>query len=800
MTEGSLLTEINVGSAATAALSYSTLGWEPLRLRSGDKRPLDKKPKERRDWTAAEIEQEFTAAVNVGLYLGSRSSGLIDIDFDCREAAELAKIVLPDLPSFGRASAPNSHRIAKAKLKKGKLPFDMGKSVAEILGADRSMLLEVRGNGHQTMFPPSVHPSGEVVQWHDDPKSVPALDGAELAQKCGLIAALSAIAMAYPKVKGERDDVCLMLTGVLVRAGLSDAEIDVLVPEVARLAGDEEAEDRSGKAASSRVRIESGEPVWGLPELCKRLGLEALEPKLRAWLRLGHAVPDDPRPSILVRPGNIPAEVDQIEAALLAGGFGIYQRGGSLVRIVRLPFSVGEDGVQRASGIILLQEIQTPWLLEKFALAARWFKPGEDDLVAINPPSSHATQLLARTGEWRAPVLHGVVSTPTMRKDGSVLQTAGYDPQSGLLFEPNGVEFPLVPDHPTKRDAAAALERLALPFREFRFPTKADRSVVLATILTSLIRRNLPSAPLTAIDAPTAGSGKSLLAETIGIIAAGHKPTMLSQGKSAEEDEKRLSSVLMAGDPVLVIDNCERPLAGDTLCSTLTQEFLAARILGKSEVVRMPTNALIMATGNNLEVIGDLARRTLVTRIDTGEERPDRIEHDFNPGVEAMSDRAELVVAGLTVLRAYIAAGRPNRIVPMGSFEDWNVVREALVWLGEEDPIITRERVIADDPRKGDLAELLEIWSDAFGGQTVTLADIEKRHRAADPVVRQICDALISRSHKDQFNTRSIGRHLSKQKDRPAGGKVLRCLDSPSGVKRYRVETLGDASTTETPF
>ncbi|NRB36684.1 MAG: hypothetical protein HRU31_18555 [Rhodobacteraceae bacterium] len=48
---------------------------------------------------------------------------------------------------------------------------------------------------------------------------------------------------------------------------------------------------------------------------------------------------------------------------------------------------------------------------------------------------------MARVGEWNAPVLHGVVSSPTMRKDGTILQTPGYDTASGLLFEPNGVEW-----------------------------------------------------------------------------------------------------------------------------------------------------------------------------------------------------------------------------------------------------------------------------------------------------------------------------------------------------------------------
>jgi hypothetical protein len=790
-----------IGGAAEAALTYTKFGWEPLVLPFKEKSPRGKW-KEPRAWTPEDIDNEFGGNLNVGIALGKRSSGLIDIDFDCSEAAELAKVVLSDLPSFGRKGSPFSHRVAYAKLKKGRLVFQLPDAAAQTIGADRAMLLEVRGNGHQTMFPPSTHPSGEVVGWHDDPHEIPTIDGGELARRCGLLAALSAIAMHYPKVAGERDEICLILTGVLVRCELSDDEVDQLVVAIATVAGDDEAEKRGGKAEASREKVEAGEPAWGLPQLCERLNMQPLEPKLREWLRLsGGASSSDHRPRILVRAGHTPEEVDQAEAALLAADLGIYQRGEKLVRVVRLPQSNADNGIKRSGGVLLINELTQPWLKEKFALAALWLKPDEKADIPINPPASHVSALLSRVGEWNAPVLLGVVSSPTMRKDGTILQTPGYDSASGLLFEPNGVEFPMVPDNPTREDAQRAVDVISAPFRDFEFASPADRSVLLGAQLTALIRRNLPSAPLFAIDAPTAGSGKSLLCETVGIIATGHKPTMISQGKTDEENEKRISSVLMAGDPIIVFDNCELPLGGDTLCSALTQEIIASRILGKSEVPRLLTNALFMATGNNLEVMGDLGRRTLLCRIDTGEERPDQIEHDFQPVEEARENRAALVVAGLTILRAYEVAGRPNRMVPMGSFESWNMIREALVWLGEVDPCTTRERVIADDPRKGDLAELLDLWADALGGKPTTLAEIgEAAGNNQHSKITVLHDALAARTYKGIFNTRSVGRHLGKHKDRVIGGRVLRCVDDPSGVKRYRLETIGQPPSVDIPF
>lgn len=790
----------NVVEAATA---YTELGWEPLRLPPMEKRP--KGPwKEPRKWANAEIIDAFSGNANIGIALGPRSGGLIDIDFDCPEAAGFGGILLADLPAFGRIGSPASHRVANCDLDKTRIVYQLTDEIGKRSGLARAVLLEIRGSGHQTMFPPSTHPSGELVLWVDAPETIPTIEAADLKRRCGLIAFLSTIVAFYPNGAGQRDEICMILSGVLVRAGLYDETVDLLTEKVAVLAGDEEASKRKGKAAATRERIEARDPVWGLPQLCTRLNLQDFEQTLRGWIGQAGAKSgprSEARPEIFVQGGRLPEEVDQAEAALLKAELGVYQRGENLVRVLRLPQSDAVDGVSRPSGALLIHPISSPWLRENFARSADWYLSTDAGGKAINPPVGHATALLARVGEWKAPVLRGVVSCPTMRADGTILQTPGYDRASGLLYDSGHAEFPLVPEAPSKAEAQAALEVLHTPFREFRFPTRADRAVLLSACLTAVIRRILPSAPLIAVDAPTAGSGKSLLCETVGVIAAGYKPTIISQGKTPEEDEKRLSSVLMAGDAVLVIDNCERPLGGDTLCSMLTQEFIASRVLGKSEVKRLPTNALVMATGNNLEVVGDLGRRTLVCRIDTGKERPDQEPHSFSPVDEALRNRPQLVVAALTVLRAYVTAGKPQPLTPMGSFEDWNLVREALVWLGEDDPTVTRERVIADDPRKGDLAELLELWHDALGGQPTTLAEIsEESAKHPRGKVADLRQALIDRTLKQTFNPRSIGRYLARHKDRLVGGRVLRCIDDPSGVKRYRLGDTESDRQIEPPF
>jgi putative DNA primase/helicase len=129
---------------------------------------------------------------------------------------------------------------------------------------------------------------------------------------------------------------------------------------------------------------------------------------------------------------------------------------------------------------------------------------------------------------------------------------------------------------------------------------------------------------LFAITAPSPGTGKTLLCETLAIVATDRRASVMSLGHDDAEFEKRLGGVLLAGDAVISIDNIERALRGDLLCQIATQQFVRLRPLGGSGMLNVPTHALLVATGNNLAIIGDLKRRVLMVRLDAHTERPER--------------------------------------------------------------------------------------------------------------------------------------------------------------------------------
>ena len=254
-----------------------------------------------------------------------------------------------------------------------------------------------------------------------------------------------------------------------------------------------------------------------------------------------------------------------------------------------------------------------------------------------------------------------------------------------------------------------------------------SRSVALAAMITPLIRCSLPSAPMFAYTAPEAGTGKSLLTDINSILMCGTRAAVIGQGYGDKELEKRIDSALIAGQQMIAIDNCDRQLQSDVLCQVLTQSHRSVRILGLSKSITAPTNVNVNCNGNNLMLGTDLIRRSLLCTIDAKLENPSKRKFPWEPIQYVTRHRARLVVAALTIVRAYQISNRKVALDTFGSFETWSGrVREALVWLGLEDPCGSQDKLRERDIRKGSLASVMTAWKahpelgriPAYGGRS----------------------------------------------------------------------------------
>lgn len=433
------------------------------------------------------------------------------------------------------------------------------------------------------------------------------------------------------------------------------------------------------------------------------------------------------RPNIEIKGGLLPLIVAQAED-VLAATEGIYQRGGMLVRITKTQEKSSNKKIYRAGGSINIQPIEPLWMAKELTKKARWCKYDEriKGLKEIDCPKLYAATLLAN-GDWKLPTLRGIIEAPTLRNDGSILNKRGFDPETNLFFdaEPT-LTFPEIPDSPSQKDAIEALGVLTFPLAQFPFEKNEDFSVAISAILTSLIRKSLRSAPLHAFSAPKMRSGKTLLAHIVAQITTGRSAAVINQAENEEEERKRLLALLMEGDEVIVIDNITGTFKSNVLCSVLTEEFWKERVLGSNKTCTVPTNAMFMATGNNLSLTGDLSSRTLLCYLDPQCEHPEEREFETNLEDWIPAHRGELITAGLTILRGFHCAGRPKQdIKRYGGFDEWSDwVRAAIVWCGMPDPCKTRVRVEEGDSEREMLGNLLSDWHESLGEAYFYLKDV----------------------------------------------------------------------------
>jgi len=499
---------------------------------------------------------------------------------------------------------------------------------------------------------------------------------------------------------------------------------------------------------------------------------------------------------VVIENGNLPETIDRVEQALLDSGVEIYQRGGILCRPVHLSESVDPGG---RGGPVKLIPTAEDWLRETIMRVAVFQKVSgkSGEIVVIDCPSSIPKTYLERVGSWRMPLVTAIIQAPTLRKDGSVIDQPGYDQSTGIYasFEPD--EFLPIDEAPNRADAIDALRVLKSSINTFPFAEAADRSVALAAILTGLTRHLLETAPMYGFSAPVAGSGKSLLVDQISVIISGRKAAVLAPGKTEEELEKRLGAALLQGETVISLDNCTDTLQGAFLCQMLTQTRVQIRRLGHSQNVEVPTNSLMLSTGNNLTFAEDMTRRVLLCTLNPKVERPEERQFEKDALVEALNHRAELVAAGLTVLKAFIFAGRPKSAKVLGSYADWsNLVRSALVWLGEPDPCDTMTKVRDNDPLLAKNLALLHEIDAEFRGEKFLVSELISRGSDRESTTsggfkfrnEGLHQALAEFSGgKDTLNSISIGKALGRLTDRIIEGVTLKKTNSIGGRAAWQL-------------
>lgn len=505
------------------------------------------------------------------------------------------------------------------------------------------------------------------------------------------------------------------------------------------------------------------------------------------------------KPRIVVRQTAIAETVDDAIHALVDQGI-VRERGAQLVEVVRDPRPPRPG--ERTSPARTVK-ITAHRLTELAQLAGEWveLKPRMVDGVEeweehpVRPPT-WAVQTIIDRQHWPFAPLEGVIETPFIQPDGTLVNRSGYDDETGYqLVLPEGLRVDVHPEAGLD-DAEAAYGRLVELLSDFPFDGPAHVGTAIAAILTLIARPAIQGpVPIFVVTATTPGSGKSLLVDVIHAIGVGRTLQRTTYPPKEEELEKRITSVLMAAHSAAVWDNLDQPLGGAALDALTTSTLWMGRELGRSQMVTCANRTVWFATGNNVRLTGDIARRVAVVRMEPGVEHPEDRQDFRVPKILSYvgDNRADILRDCLTILVTFCRQGKPSPGPGFGSFEAWNdLVRGAVVWAGgtEADPVIAAKKFAREtDENFAAFEGLASAWAATVGYHPVLLADVIEMASGNGSARGNLKTALeVVCGDRHGLNTHLLGNRLKKAAGRIFGGFRF---ESPAakihGAKQWQV-------------
>jgi DNA primase catalytic core len=433
------------------------------------------------------------------------------------------------------------------------------------------------------------------------------------------------------------------------------------------------------------------------------------------------------------------ARIDEANGCVPVGLPLLFVRGGRVVGLLR-----DKDG--EAPKLNDLNATEMYGLLVRYA---DWLRrrATEDGVTfeATTPPFDVPQDLLAFPPKALSS-LDAIVSTPVFARDGSLVSTPGHHASESLWLHLDPSLGDLhVPEAPTAADIAGArgllIEHLLF---DFPFVDSSDRTHMIAALLLPFARRLVTGCtPLHVIEAPTPGSGKGLLANLLGIIATGAACHGCTLPGEEEEVRKKLSAELAMGRPIVLLDNLPEKRVTDsaTLASVLTAETWTERLLGATRMLTLPNRAVWLCSANNPRFSLELVRRSVRIRIDPKQDMPwHRSGFRHDPILDwARDNRPKLVRALLTLIWAWVAAGRPAGKRSLGSFESWaRVMGGILEVAGIEGFLANATAFYAEADEEGEAWRgFTKAWWEKFGPTPVRVLELNELCDVHELLVRE---------------------------------------------------------------
>jgi putative DNA primase/helicase len=600
----------------------------------------------------------------------------------------------------------------------------------------------------------------------------PLCDGERLALSEGIETGLAAMT-ACPD---------LPVWATLSTSGLEQVELPPAATRIVILADNDAsgAGLRAADAAARRLRAQGRDVAIAVPpeegqdfnDLLLSDGAEAVARVIAAAesvveaetvMQIGQHKPlnyqgsGDTVPTLRADEGDLARANEQVWSLLMASN-----RCPWVFRLAGQPTWVVPDDEGRPVATALNEEK----LRHMLARLARWVRVNAKGEPIPAPPPLPVVKSVLATPDPALPVLTGIVNTPVFGRSGTLITTPGYHPDARLLYVPApGFAVPDIPAKATPAEIAAARTLICEDLLgDFPFTGEAERAHVVALLLLGFLRGMIDGpTPLHLIEKPTPGTGATLMVDAIATILTGTGASVMTEGRDDEEWRKRVTAKLRQIPSIVLIDNLRATLDSAAVAAALTAPFWEDRILGHSEMARLPIRCLWIATGNNPEFSNEMARRLVRIRLDAHVERPWQRAGFRHPDlmVWVRANRARLVAACLTLCQAWIAAGKPRGRKTIGSYENWaQIVGGVLETAGIPGFLGNLEEMMAASDSEGaGWSAFIAAWWDRFGTASVLSADLFDVALFCDP-------APPISGGTDRAQKTAFGKAISRMRDR----------------------------------
>lgn len=478
----------------------------------------------------------------------------------------------------------------------------------------------------------------------------------------------------------------------------------------------------------------------------------------------------------------------------------LYIKVGTLSRIVR-----DENGIYGS------QEVKPSAMPGILSDAATWVMVVETENgyreINVFPPKDVAADVL-NLGKWPGiPALAAIANAPVFGRGGVLHSEPGYNATTGLYYT-GGVE--LGDTTPTPERVAWAKDMLlAELLGDFPFANDASRAHALAYGIDPFIREMIDGpVPPTAFDAPTEGTGKSLVQNALAYLFLGHDAPTMADTEDDEEWRKRITSKLLSGATHATIDNVRRELDSGVLANAWTQPIWDDRTLGVNRDVKIPNRMIWAITANNMQLSRENTRRVVWCRLDANMERPhlrDTAKYRHPNLKEWVKEtRDELVTAIIVLIRAWVEAGKPRfKGRAKGSFESWAYIMGGIFqvcgipgFLENEDELFAHAVSDADE-----MGDFIEAWAKAYGSnecginrhlfKLASFSDDNNDNVTGD--YKNLLSGNLT-SPKQRGRQIQLGRLLDNAKGRVYRGYKVAYVRLLNGEKIYKLEDHREAT------